>query len=308
MDSIACLVPPPAVASVATPSLAVTSRNWTKAIGPILSVGVLAVVWTNVNRTGFANGIGRLPIAPGFWLFFLLFYCATPLAEWVVYRRLWSIPVSGFSALLRKQISNELLFDYLGEVQFYAWARHKLEMTTAPFGAIKDVAIVSAICGSALALAMLSLLGGLLQQLSLGIGRAPLAGSALLVIATIVAPLIFRPRLFSLPSRELWFIAKVQLVRIAAIFLLSAWLWHMVLPDIALGWWFLLAAVRQLVSRLPLLPNKDVLFVGVADFVLGQQSHITHLLLVFASVTLAIHMLVAAAFGLRDLIAWVQRP
>jgi hypothetical protein len=81
----------------------------------------------------------------------------------------------------------------------------------------------------------------------------------------------------------------------------------MVLPGIALGWWFLLAAVRQLVSRLPLLPNKEVLFVGVADFVLGQQSQITALLLVFASVTLAIHMLVAAAFGLRDLIAWVHR-
>jgi hypothetical protein len=130
---------------------------------------------------------------------------------------------------------------------------------------------------------------------------------ACLVPPPIVAPLILRPRLFSLRSQELWFIAKVQLIRIAAIFLLSAWLWHMVLPDIALRWWFLLAAVRQLVSRLPLLPNKDLLFVGVADSVLGQHSQITALLLVFASVTLAIHMLVAIAFGLRDLIAWVHR-
>ena len=51
------------------------------------------------------------------------------------YRKLWGLPFSGIAALLRKMVSNELLLGYLGEVQFYAWARSRLNMATAPFGA-----------------------------------------------------------------------------------------------------------------------------------------------------------------------------
>ena len=50
--------------------------------------------------------------------------------------------------------------------------------------------------------------------------------------------------------------------RIAATIGLSALLWHLILPSVALGWWLLLATLRQLVSRLPLVPNKDVVFDG----------------------------------------------
>lgn len=47
--------------------------------------------------------------------------------------------MAGIGALLRKLVSNELLLGYLGEAQFYAWARSRTNMTTAPFGAIKDI-------------------------------------------------------------------------------------------------------------------------------------------------------------------------
>lgn len=304
MDSAVLAPPVNDFASRDPAALAIPTRPWLKLIGPVLSLAVVAVVLHEFRLSGFIEQVRRLPLTPSFWTLFLLFYCVTPIAEWAIFRRIWSIPSSGFGALLRKQISNELLFDYLGEVHFYAWARQRLHMTTAPFGAIKDVAIVSAICGSAFTLAMLPLFGGLLQALSPDINHGMLIGSALIVLASLFAPLLLRPRLFSLPSPQLWFIARVQMLRIVAIFLLSALLWHMVLPQIALGWWFLLAALRQLVSRLPLLPNKDVLFVGAAVFFLGHQSQITQLMVAFVGVTLALHLLVAAVIGFSDFVGW----
>jgi hypothetical protein len=79
-----------------------------------------------------------------------------PVSEWVIYRHLWRIPFSGLGALLRKLVSNELLLGYLGEVQFYAWARARLNMVAAPFGAIKDVTILSALTGNIVTLVMLA--------------------------------------------------------------------------------------------------------------------------------------------------------
>jgi hypothetical protein len=65
--------------------------------------------------------MAMVPRSAAFWVVFALNYTIPPLSEWVIYRRLWHIPASGIAALLRKQVSNELLMSYLGEVQFYAW-------------------------------------------------------------------------------------------------------------------------------------------------------------------------------------------
>jgi hypothetical protein len=283
-------------------ALAAPPRNWVKAIGPILSIAVLAVVFHHVRRADLASELRRLPLHPVFWALFLLSYCSTPLAEWLIYRRLWLIPANGFLALLRKQISNELLFDYLGEIHFYAWARQRVGMTNAPFGAIKDIAIVSAICGSLITLLMLPFGGALLQALSFGGGHI-LAISSIIVGASFVIPFLLWPRLFSLPLSELCFIARVQMGRIALIILLSALMWHMVLPGIAFAWWLMLAAIRQLVSRLPLIANKDVLFIGVTSFFLGRQEQIADLMLMLASLTVILHLMLGAVMSVGELIA-----
>jgi hypothetical protein len=50
----------------------------------------------------------------------------------VIYRRLWHIPASGIAALLRKQVSNELLMSYLGEVQFLRLGARAVEHGDGP--------------------------------------------------------------------------------------------------------------------------------------------------------------------------------
>jgi len=74
----------------------------------------------------------------------------------VIFRRLWRIPAEGAVALARKYVGNELLLGYIGEAYFYAWARQRAPLVGAPFGAIKDVAILSAMVGNAATIAIMA--------------------------------------------------------------------------------------------------------------------------------------------------------
>ena len=113
--------------------------GWTQWIGPLVALGFLGVVFYEARNLDFAQMLARIPSLPSFWLLFFAYYFSGPVSEWFIYRRLWHIPLSGFGALIRKLISNEILLGYLGEVYFYAWARRSAEIQNAPYGAIKDV-------------------------------------------------------------------------------------------------------------------------------------------------------------------------
>ena len=206
------------------------------------------------------------------------------------------------AALLRKLVSNELLLGYLGEVQFYAWVRARANLTSAPFGAIKDVAILSALAGNAATLIMLVLAWPLVSSGSLGMPLRSVFLSLGVVLVTSCAILVLRRKLFSLDRRELMFITVMHFFRIILFITLSAVMWHLVLPEVALSLWLVLATLRMLVSRLPLLPNKDLVFAGIAVFLLGHDVEITALMTMMAAILLASHIVVGVAFGLVGLL------
>ena len=79
-----------------------------------------------------------------------------PTFDWLIFRRLWGLPAAGLAALIKKRVANEVVVGYSGEAYFYVWARARLKMVAAPFGAVKDVTILSAIAGNAITLAMLA--------------------------------------------------------------------------------------------------------------------------------------------------------
>jgi hypothetical protein len=75
----------------------------------------------------------------------------------------------------------------------------------------------------------------------------------------------------------------------------------MVLPDTPIGWWLVLAAVRLLISRLPFVPNKDVVFAGVAVLAAGANLQIAELMTMMAGLILFAHLTAGCAFALIDL-------
>ncbi|WP_174273300.1 hypothetical protein [Sphingomonas bacterium] len=275
-------------------------RRW---LVPALSLAILAGALIQLRSLEYHRLLRMTPVSPLFWTVFLLGYFFAPASEWVIFRRLWDLPARGIVPLLRKRLSNEVLLGYSGEVYFYSWARRHAALVAAPFGAVKDVAILSAAVANVCTLVLVAACWPLLRGLHLGFDGALITGSAAIVTLGSLATMLFRRFLFSLPRRELAFIALVHLVRIVASLVLTAILWALILPSAPLTWWLLLATLRMLVSRLPLIPNKDLVFAGLAAFLVGHETDVTSLVSLIAGLTLAAHLAVAAGLGALDLAA-----
>jgi hypothetical protein len=292
-------------------------RGWLRWVGPLVSLAIVAAA-VNHFRSGDLHRIAALvPRTPAFWLVFALAYFAQPLLDFVIFRRLWRIPAAGFPALVRKYISNEVLLGYSGELYFYTWARRRASTpggpagaiaTGAPFGAIKDVTILSALVGNAVTLVMFLIAYPTLEKLNLGLSGKTLYTSIAVLLGSSLVVMLLRGRVFSLPRPQLAFVAAVQLVRVLATTGLAALMWSLVLPAVPFLYWLMLATLRLLISRLPLVPNKDVVFAGVAVLIVGATSGIAPLMAMMAGLLIIVHLVVGGALVASDLLGLEGRP
>ncbi len=279
-----------------------TGRKWSRWLGPLISFAVLMAILVQLQSLNIAKIRALVPTTPLFWGVFFTAYFVGPVTDWIIFRHLWKIPLSGFFALIRKQVTNNLLPSYSGEVYFYAWARKRTDLVGAPFGAIKDVAILSAVTANLVTLVMLvfayplfgSLLGGVqLKTFALSIG---------FVTASSLIIMVFRGRLFSLPRPQLWFVTTIVLVRIIASTLCNAVLWHLILPNIDLGWWLLLATIKLLLTRLPFVPNQDGLFASVVIALTFHRGQFPDLAGIMFYAFLLTHICFGVVLGVADLV------
>ena len=271
-------------------------------MGAAISLALLAAVGWQLHRLDFARVLALIPHAPLFWVVFFAAYMVPPSLEWLIYHRLFGLSLSGLAALLRKTVSNELLLGYLGEVQFYAWVRGRLNNVVAPFGAIKDTTILSALTGNLATLALLGPAWPIVASGAMGAGMRRLFIGLGVVLAVSLAILLFRRKIFTLPRRLLLWIAGIHCVRIVAVVVLCAVMWHIALPAVPIGQWLVLATVRMLISRVPLLPNKDFFFAGVAVALLGNEADIANLMTMMAGLQLAMHLAVGGSLAIADLV------
>lgn len=267
-----------------------------------LSVAILAVVIWQFRYIDLQDLRRVIPTSPAFWAVFAAYYVNGIIADFVIFRRLWGIPFEGLIALTRKNVSNALLVDYLGEVYFYSWARKKLNMATSPFGAVKDVAILSALASNLLTLVMMALAYPYAHEFNFGVAGTTVAASIGIVALVSILIVAFGKHLFSLTRSQLWWISGVHLIRLVVSNLLLALAWSLALPDVALSWWLVLATVNMMLSRLPLISNKEVLFAGLVVFILGQDTEVKLLMALMATLVLLTHLLVGAALAIGDLV------
>ncbi len=282
--------------------LEVKPAQWQRWLAIGLSLLFFGAVAAQLDLDGFARLRALVPVSPAFWLAFAAYYLAAPISEWLIFRRLWQLPFSGLAALVRKFISNELLLGYSGEVYFYSWVRQRAGITGTPFGAIKDMAITSALAGNVITLVMLPFAWPALRTMPLGnYGNAMLISIGVLM-AISTAALLFGRRIFALPPKELILMTATHLARVIATTGLLALLWHLALPTVPLALWGLLAALRLLISRLPFLPNKDALFAAISALLVGQGGDVATLMAMMAALLLATHAGVGAILGAADLV------
>lgn len=273
-----------------------------KYLGRAISLAVLIAVILQLRQLDFRYVWSIIPTSPLFWIAFAANYFYISLADWVIFKRLWNIPFSGMVPLLRKQIGNTLLFGYVGELYFYDWARKRGDIVGSPFGAVKDVAILSAVMGNVVTLISVLLAWPLVTQTTMGIPANVIWYSVAFLVGSTAIILLFGRRLFSLPKADLWYTSGVHMVRIVAGLVLTGLCWHLALPDIALVWWVVLSVTSMLVGRLPFVSNKDFVFAALAVFLIGHDAEISALMTMMASLILATHVGLGLVLMLSDVI------
>ena len=266
---------------------------------PALSVALLGAIGWRLRDIDISEAI---PTNPLFWVVLITYFLVPITAEFIIYRRLWGIPAEGFVALSRKQVGNALLFDLLGEAYFYGWARKKLNMETSPFGAVKDVTILSAMVGNGCTLVLMGLAWPYIVQLDLGVAGTAVAASIGVIVLISILIVVFGKRLFSLPKGTLWWIAGIHLLRVLATTCLIAVAWSLYAPQIALGIWALLATAKLMASRLPLFVNTEVIFASIVVWFLGKGSAIEQVVGVVTILILLIYLVAAAGLAIGDLV------
>lgn len=277
-------------------------RRWPLVLGSALTLLMIAALARELFGSGLAGLQQTIPTHPGFYLAFALFYLGPPTFDYIIFRRLWAIPFDGMAALHKKRIANEVVVGYSGEAYFYAWARQRTQMVAAPFGAVKDVTIQSAIAGNTFTLILILLTIPFMDMLPKDlVNFSTIGASAALMVAMSLPFFLFSKRVFSLPRNVLSWVFGVHMLRLSLGTLTLALAWHYAMPAVPVGTWLFLAAGRMLVSRIPLLPNKELVFASVAILLIGSGDSLTELMALMAALTLLAHVALIGVFSAQAL-------
>jgi len=267
-----------------------------KLLSILLSLSILAYLAHAVSDIGWGEVWDVLPSNPLFYVLVAMSYMATPVAEYIIFRRWWPLTPVALAIFSKKRVLNEAIFGYSGDAYLFIWAREKLgarDVGAGPLAAVKDVAITSALAGNAATLLMLGLAlsmgggpaveqafsGGAMKSVGLGFG---------FVISVSFFILLFSRKVLSLSAREntiVFFLHCARLMIGSALLLLA---WFVALPDVAVGTWIVLGALRMVVTRLPFLPNKELLFAAIGVSLTGAAAPEVAALMAAAG---ALHML-----------------
>jgi hypothetical protein len=256
-----------ALCAVADPE----KRPWLRTAGRILRwvvpAALVAYLAERLTRIGWTEVWDARPQSWVFYGLLVVAFFLQPLVDKLVYANLWRggarLP---FVVLLRKRFLNTLMIDYSGEAYLFAWARGRLGLPTATLGhAVKDSNVLSA--GAGLVTIWLVLLvlvaAGAAELPGLAVGAVWFYAAASLLPLVLCGALVAAgARVTTLTRGQLLATFALHLGRslAAQAIQLALWLSSGALASPAACLEFV--ALRLLVSRLPFVPGKDMIFVG----------------------------------------------
>jgi hypothetical protein len=251
-----------------------------RAISLAFSAGILAYLVHAVSDIGWSEVLGVLPANPLFYALIALSYMTAPIAEYIIFRRWWPLRPQSLAVFSKKRVLNDAVFGYSGDAYLFVWAKKALRhlpLHPGPLAAVKDVAITSALAGNAATLVMLALalvMGGgpAVEQAFAGEAMRSVGLGFGFVISVSLGILLFSRKVMSLSRRENAIVFAIHMTRLfvgSALLLLA---WMVTLPDVALGTWVVLGALRMVVTRLPFVPNKELLFAAIGVSLTGEAA------------------------------------
>ncbi len=236
----------------------------------VLFAAVVFLLIAQLSRAGWSEVFSSLPETPWFYLIFALRYFLQPLSEIPAYGLVWRTPLwRHWTAFIRKRVYNFAVMGYSGEAFFALWARRTLGLSDhVVLSGVKDNTLLSAFVSNivtAATIAALYVFSDLDREMSALPGGSLLFALAFLSSAGLaIAGVIFRRKLIGAAPAVRRRIIALNGARIALALLLQAMLYASVLPETPVSAWMTFIALQLVVSRLPFLPNKDIVFLTAA--------------------------------------------
>lgn len=274
----------------------------TAAIVGFLGYKLLGIGWTELWNS--------LPRTPWFYLIFVAIYFTLPTFESLVYGRLWKLPArTTLPAMIKKRVLNVDVVGYSGEVYLYMWARRHVDRSDRELAhMVKDYNIVSSIASTLVAVGLLIVF--------VVIGQVPLpeawlAHDLTYVVAAVAAIALvtgltvhFRRAILMLPGRTLLALFGLHVGRLLFVMGLQVAQWAVVLPEVPLSTWCTFLAVQIVVSRVPFLPSRDLVFAGagmeLARAVKVSSSAVAGMLLVHTILSKIANFTLFTLLSVRD--------
>lgn len=234
----------------------------------LIVVAVVGLIVYQLIDIGWRDILRSLPTEPLFYLLFVGKYLSLPTAEIFIYRQVWSIrPLEGFKAFLIKRVYNDEVMGYSGEFYLFLWGSRRVdEDDKQVLKDVRDNNIISAVTSTLVAFLLVGALvfGGHLEILELvdNVGPIYLITGLLVIVAIYIAVFQFRKYLFDLPLKKALVIFSIYMTRFLIHHGLLMLMWMVVIPDVPLSIWFTFLAAFIVMNRIPLLPSRDLLFVG----------------------------------------------
>jgi hypothetical protein len=248
-----------------------------------------------------------IPGSATFWFAFALYFWGSPAIEWFILHKLWNAPFSGFWAVLRKMVYNEMVLSYLGDAYFFAWLKRALPHVTSPFAVVKDMAVVSAFMGSVLTLGAIAMVWPFFSS----VDQSGVHSSVLLCLALALASgggiAVLRKALLSLSRREIVWIGGLFGLRILGQSACAVVMWWSLAPHVPFTTWIVLAAIRMVSARLPLVPSKDLAFAAAAVALVGPRNDIAPMIVMVTGLILLANIALALGLSLASGCQWIAR-
>ncbi|WP_262693173.1 hypothetical protein [Kordiimonas aquimaris] len=304
------------LSSLKEKAVSITAHPLAHATGRALqAVFILAVCYylaIRITDIGWQEVTQSLPSTPWFYVFFIMMYFAFPVAEWTVYRRMWGKAVNlRFDVFLRMRIYNYAFVSYSGEAYIALWGSKNLNQSKRrTLATVKDSNILSALSSNALTLILLTLFFAT-GQLELITGADPSYSRYVAIafgLSAVLFPLavMLRGKIFYAEADDLRAVFGIHLTRLIAVVALQVGQWTVVMPYVSLDVWLLFLTAQYVLTRIPFLPNADLLFAGVGltllSYVDASQAILAGLFVASGALSQVLNLSIFAALGLRDIL------
>ena len=241
-----------------------------KALQVVLVGGVVIYLINRISDIGWGEVRRSLPGTPWFYVLFALMYFVIPVTELITYRAMhWPIRFwASLPMFVRKRVYNYAVMSYSGEAYMFLWAKRHLGMRGRQLvSMIKDNNLLSGLASNSFTLLLVAAFFAT-GQLDTITRAAPDTSSYILAtvlvgVLMVLLVLGLNRRIMGLPFNMAAKVTGIHAARVVMILLLQTAQWAVVFPHVSALTWLLFLTAQMVLTRLPFLPNQDLMMVGL---------------------------------------------